>query len=201
MLLPFFRGSVWWWMSESEKMTNHTHGILSMDDKSFCVLTSSSLSLAGAIVLSAPHIGRQAFVMSLSSHFSIQIQNNCVIMNVDTNQHRRSLSAVSRALIVDPFSTHRILRHEFMHASLSFPFNPPLLCAPSCVHARMCLCFAWIIEFHIVLCCVAESGFIYLRDWINLLSSKSSCARSHAHRHNYNKRRMNICQNEWCRSA
>lgn len=31
--------------------------------------------------------GRYAFVMSLSSHFSIQIQNNCVIMNVDTNQH------------------------------------------------------------------------------------------------------------------
>lgn len=71
-------------MSESEKMTNHTRLILCMGDKSCCAHNRQSCNCLESAL---QNDGRYAFVMSLSSHFSIQIQNNCVIMNVDTNQH------------------------------------------------------------------------------------------------------------------
>lgn len=50
-----------------------------------CLITGSRAIVLLFVRLT--NCGRYAFVMSLSSHFSIQIQNNCVIMNVDTNQH------------------------------------------------------------------------------------------------------------------
>lgn len=115
--------------------------------------------------------------MSLSSHFSIQIQNNCVIMNVDTNQHR-SLSLpewwfsmlIIRSFYVCCCCFHsKILRHGFMHAYLRIIRHHY-----SCV----CMCFAWIIEFHnVVLRCWIR---FYLFTWLNkfIIIEAIVCARA-----------------------
>lgn len=122
------------------------------------------------------HDGRYAFVMSLSSHFSTQIQNNCVIMNVDTNQHRAHLKcwfvlshlfACSASLSPAPHSFSNslvckifhalILRHEFMHA----------LCGTSYIWICVCLCVFcinnWISVSFILRCWIR----FYLFTWLN----------------------------------
>lgn len=85
--LFFHRRFVWWWMSESEKMTNHTQ-----TREGSVWIDKSCYAHNRHIVQLSCRWSRYAFVMSLSSHFSIQIQNNCVIMNVDTNQPHLSHS-------------------------------------------------------------------------------------------------------------
>lgn len=101
LVLPRLTFYAWWQMSESEKMTHHT--LLSASQQP---AIRHVMFIAETVVQPVPYThthtqplsphlfvcarsesGRYAFVMSLSSHFSIQIQNNCVIMNVDTNQH------------------------------------------------------------------------------------------------------------------
>ena len=153
-------------------MTNHI--LLSASERAIShVMFSWTKQLCNSFTIHShpPHLfmcatyksGRYAFVMSLSSHFSIQIQNNCVIMNVDTNQHTQHFHSLAAPHPSVSAFDSRLNGCDSLIGPLYETFNPENM--NLCTHIQIS---SYYVPFHGYVCVMCVCVYVFcINNWIS----------------------------------